>query len=161
MKASMQNCYCIRNEDIDLKPPIDKFNENFELVKENKKAIYPNSDMIDVMRDLIQNPADARSLHLMDMNAAGEQENIDDEAILESLDTTELPEPEERDPENHFGKIFVNRVHVCYVKLSQKRPDFEKNKPAWSCRDSNTTFIPVHVIKHCTYYKIQAGLLEH
>ena len=90
--------YCPwRNENIDLKPPIDKFNENFELVKENKKA---NSDMIDVMRDLIQNPSDARPLHLMNMDAAGEQENIDDEAILESLDTTEPPEPEERDPEN-------------------------------------------------------------
>ena len=111
--------YCHwRNENVDLKPPIDKFNENFELVKENKKAIYPNSDMIDVMRDLIQNPADARSLHLMDMNAAGEQENIDDEAILESLDTIELPEPEERDPENVksggclFKPIIVDELEV-------------------------------------------------
>ena len=31
---------------------------------------------------------------------------------------------------------------MCYVKLSRKRPDFEKSKPAWSCWDSNTIFIP-------------------
>ena len=111
--------YCPwRNESNDLKPPIDKFNENFELVKENKKAIYPNSDMIDVMRDMIQNPSDARPLHLMNMDAAGEQENIDDEAILESLDTTELPEPEERYPENVksggclFKPIIVDELEV-------------------------------------------------
>ena len=42
--------------------------------------------MIDVMRDLIQNPTDARPLHLMNMDAAGEQENIDDEAIAKQAD---------------------------------------------------------------------------
>jgi len=28
------------------------------------------------------------------------------------------------------------------VKLSRKRPNFEKTKPAWTCRDSNTIFTP-------------------
>jgi len=46
-----------------------------------------------------------------------------------------------------FGKIFGNRVNMCYVKLSRKRPDFEKTKPAWSCRDSNTIFIPVQILR--------------
>jgi hypothetical protein len=32
---------------------------------------------------------------------------------------------------------------VCYVKLSQKRPDFEKTKPAPRRRDSNIMFAPV------------------
>ena len=30
--------------------------------------------------------------------------------------------------QHHFGKIFLIRVHVCYVKLGRKRPDFEKTK---------------------------------
>ena len=44
--------------------------------------------------------------------------------------------------QQYFGKIYVNRVHVCYVKLSRKRPNFEKTKPAWTCWDSNTIFTP-------------------
>ena len=32
--------------------------------------------------------------------------------------------------QHHFGKIFLIRVHVCYVKLGRKRPDFEKTKSA-------------------------------
>ena len=40
------------------------------------------------------------------------------------------------------NKIFLNRVDVGYVKLSQKRPDFEKTKPAPRCGDSNTMFAP-------------------
>ena len=90
-----------RNEREEFKECNSAFNEKYETIQQNKKVIYPNSDMIDIMRDLIQNPDDARPMHLMDMDAAGEQENIDNEAILESLDTTELPhEDEERDPEN-------------------------------------------------------------
>ena len=72
----------------------DNFNNNFETIKMNKKAIYPNSTMVDVMRNLIQNPEEARPIHLVDMDAAGEQENLDDEEELEPLDTTELPEEE-------------------------------------------------------------------
>ena len=108
-----------RNEREEFKECNSAFNEKYETIQQNKKVIYPNSDMIDIMRDLIQNPDDARPMHLMDMDAAGEQENIDNEAILESLDTTELPhEEEERDPENVksdgclFKPIIVDELEV-------------------------------------------------
>ena len=45
--------------------------------------------------------------------------------------------------QHYFGKIHVNRVHVCYVKLSRKRPNFEKTQPAWTSWDSSTIFTPV------------------
>ena len=37
------------------------------------------------------------------------------------------------------------------MKLSRKRSNFEKTKPAWTCRDSNTIFTPA-ILKslHCT-----------
>ena len=48
---------------------------------------------------------------------------------------------------------------MCYVKLSRKRPDFEKTKPAPRCRDSNTIFAPaddnsVHVNEKSLICKI-------
>ena len=43
----------------------------------------------------------------------------------------------------YFGKIYVIRAHVCYVKLSRKRPNFEKTQPAWTSWDSSTIFTPV------------------
>ena len=80
----------------------DTFNNNFDKIQMNKKSIYPNSSMVDVMRNLVQKPEDARPVHLVDIDAAGEQENLDDEEDLEPLDTTELPEEEEdtRDKKN-------------------------------------------------------------
>ena len=56
--------------------------------------------MIDVMREMIENPEEARPIHLYDLDAEGEQENIDNEEILESLDTTELTDDEEARPKN-------------------------------------------------------------
>ena len=32
---------------------------------------------------------------------------------------------------------------MCYVKLSRKRPNFEKTKLAWTFRDLNAIFTPV------------------
>ena len=43
---------------------------------------------------MMKNPDDARPLHLYNIDAAGEQENLDNEEILESLDTNELPSDE-------------------------------------------------------------------
>ena len=80
-----------------------KDKEIFDIVKQNKEAIYPHSSMIDALRDLIENPQDARPVHSSDMDPAGEQENIDNEEILESLDTTELPE-EDSEPKNSNSK---------------------------------------------------------
>jgi hypothetical protein len=51
---------------------------------------------------------------------------------------------------------------VCYVKLSRKRPDFEKTKPAPRCRDSNTIFTPGKVasinVKRSQYIRIENPL---
>ena len=73
---------------------IELFNDNFEVIKNNKESIYPNSSMIDVLRELIENPEDARPIHLNDLDTAGEQENIDDMTDLEPLDMTVLSEDE-------------------------------------------------------------------
>jgi hypothetical protein len=40
---------------------------------------------------------------------------------------------------------------MYYVKLSRKRPNYEKTKPAWTCRDSKTIFTPdclLNIILH-------------
>ena len=73
---------------------IDSFNSNHDLIKRNKSAIYPNSNMIDIVSELIQNPEDARPLHSGDMDPTGEQENLDDHEALEPPDRTELPDDE-------------------------------------------------------------------
>ena len=61
--------------------------------------LAPKSSMIDTIREMIENPEESRPLHLYDMDAAGEQENCDNETILESLDTTKLPD-EDPEPKN-------------------------------------------------------------
>ena len=47
------------------------------IIKRNKNAIYPNSNMIDIMRELIQNPEEARPIHSGNIDSTGEQENFD------------------------------------------------------------------------------------
>ena len=47
------------------------------------------------MRNLLENSNDNRPQHLLEtLDVAGQQENLDNEEILESLDTTVLPEEE-------------------------------------------------------------------
>ena len=54
------------------------------------------------------------------------------------------------------GKIILNRVDVCYLELSQKRPDFEKTKPEPRRRDSNTIFTPETALNNgVKLYKLQ------
>ena len=73
----------------------DTFNENYDIIMRNKQEIYPNSNMIDEMRDIIENNNDTRPKHLCEMiDPAGEQENLDDMEIQEPLDTSELPQEE-------------------------------------------------------------------
>ena len=68
------------------------FNDNYDIIRKNKEAIYPKSSMVDIMRDLINNPESARPMHLGDMDTAGDQENLDDEETIEPLDTSEIPD---------------------------------------------------------------------
>ena len=62
--------------------------------------------MIDIIREMVENPEESRPLHLYDMDAAGEQDNCDNEAILESLDTTKLPD-EDPDPKNVQSSVYL------------------------------------------------------
>ena len=90
----------------------ETFNANFHIIERNKKSIYPNSSMIDEIRDLIGNPEESRPMHLSDLDPTGEQENLDEEEQLEPLDTTELPNDEEHIPRNYKsdGPLFQPAV---------------------------------------------------
>ena len=90
----------------------ETFNANYNIIERNKKSIYPNSSMIDEIRDLIGNPEEARPMHLSDLDPTGEQENLDEEEQLEPLDTTELPNDEEHIPRNYKsdGPLFQPAV---------------------------------------------------
>ena len=67
--------------------------------------------MVDIMRDLMDNPENSRPIHLGDMDTAGEQENLDDEETLEPLDTSEVPD------ESDSTEIYKNVVSdACSLK---------------------------------------------
>ena len=92
------------------------FNKHYKLIEANKTYINPNSSMIDVLRELKNNPEVARPIDLSEMDPAGEQENMDNEAILESLDTNELPEEEEDEEPEHTNLKSDNLfkpIHNC------------------------------------------------
>ena len=98
--------YPWRNEETLREQCTELFDKHYKLIEANKTSIYPNSSMVDVLRELINNPENARPIHLSEMDPTGEQENMDNEAILESLDTNELPEEEEEEePEPTNFKI--------------------------------------------------------
>ena len=89
----------------------DTFNENYDIIMRNKQEIYPNSNMIDEMRDIIENNNDTRPKHLCEMiDPAGEQENLDDMEIQEPLDTSELPQEEQ-------APINVKPVGLLFKKI--------------------------------------------
>ena len=90
-----------RNENELRHPSIqEKFNTEFEKIKLNKSQIYPGSSMIDEMRELLESSDDTRPMHMLEnIDATGQQENMDDEEVMEPLDTTKLPE-EESQPKN-------------------------------------------------------------
>ena len=50
--------------------------------------------MVDIMRELIENPENVRPIHLEEMDIAGQQNNLDDKKELEPLDNTELSDEE-------------------------------------------------------------------
>ena len=83
-----------RDEKLLRKNRSETFNINYSTIEKTKKSIYPNSAMIDIIRELVEKPEESKPLHLIDIDAAGEQENFDNEVILESLDTSKLPDEE-------------------------------------------------------------------
>jgi hypothetical protein len=77
-----------------------KFDMEYEEIKFNKSQIYPGSSMIDEMRELLESSDDTRPMHMLEnIDTTGQQENMDDEEVMEPLDTTELPK-EESQPKN-------------------------------------------------------------
>ena len=73
----------------------ETFNRNYDIIERNKNQIYPNSNMIDEMRDILENNDDTRPRHLLeDINPAGEQENLENQELMEPLDTSEIPDEE-------------------------------------------------------------------
>ena len=100
-----------RNENDIRQNCITIFNENYDIIKKNKETIYPKYSMVDIMRDLMDNPENSRPIHLGDMDTAGEQENLDDEETLEPLDTSEVPD------ESDSTEIYKNVVSdACSLK---------------------------------------------
>ena len=110
--------YCPwRNEEELRKRFNDTFNENYDIIMRNKQEIYPNSNMIDEMRDIIENNNDTRPKHLCEMiDPAGEQENLDDMEIQEPLDTSELPQEEP-------APINVKPVGLLFKKIEVQEHD--------------------------------------
>ena len=95
----------------------DTFNVNYDIIMKNKQQIYPNSNMIDEMRDILENNDDTRPKHLCEMiDPAGEQENLDDMEIQEPLDTSEFPQEES-------APINVKSVGLLFKKIEVQEHD--------------------------------------
>ena len=86
---------------------IELFNQNEETLKNNKKAIFPNSPMIDAMMALLDSPESTTPLHLADdIDSNAQQTDLDDQDELDvtnPLDTSELP-PETNNNEQTKNK---------------------------------------------------------
>ena len=71
------------------------FNENEEIIKANKGAIFPNTPMVDAMMELLDSSEGTTPIHLADdINTNALQENLEDQKVLDEtnpLDTSELP----------------------------------------------------------------------
>jgi hypothetical protein len=95
----------------------DTFNANYDIIMNNKQQIYPNSNMIDEMRDILDNNDGTRPKHLCEMiDPAGEQENLDDMEIQEPLDTSELPQEES-------APINVKSIGLLFKKIEVQEHD--------------------------------------
>ena len=95
----------------------DTFNDNYDIIRSNKQQIYPNSNMIDVMRDILENNDDTRPKHLCEtIDPAGEQQNLDDQELQEPLDTSELPQEEP-------APINVKSVGLLFRKIEVQEHD--------------------------------------
>ena len=78
---------------------IQLFNENEDIIRQHKGAIFPNASMIDSMMELLDSPEGTTPLHLADdIDPSAQQNNEDDREEMEitnPLDTSELPKESE------------------------------------------------------------------
>ena len=92
---------------------IDKFNENYEIIKRNKEMIYPNSKMIEDMRELLDSNEDIRPKHLYEnLDPAGNQDNLDNEEMIEPMDTSALPEEDPVPVNSKSSGLLFKRIEV-------------------------------------------------
>ena len=93
---------------------VELFNSKYDLIEKNRKTIYPHSTMIDVARELLQNPDEnGRASHLLDsLDVTGQQENLDDESCIEPMDKSILPEEEPESKNRKSGGCLFKPVVV-------------------------------------------------
>ena len=86
---------------------IELFNQNEETLKNNKKAIFPNSPMIDAMMALLESPESTTPLHLADdIDSNAQQTDLDDQDelyVTNPFDSSDLP-PETNNNEQTKNK---------------------------------------------------------
>ena len=97
------------------------FNAKREIVRQNKKCIYPYSETIEEVSLKLESAENNRPEHVGDsLNAAGEQENYDLIPEIEEIDNAELPEiNESTHREKHLLKPII--VESDDVMLSMAR----------------------------------------
>ena len=108
--------YPWRNEEIDINRHRgeglkDIFNSNRDVISKNKKSIFPHSETIQELAEIIETLEDIRPQHigeLLDGNA--EQENLDVEKDTEPIDMSELPT--DSTESNHKEKFYFKPILV-------------------------------------------------
>ena len=106
--AELQLFFHWRSEE-KLKTNINEtFNAEYETILRNKTQIFPNSSMIDEMRELLESSNETRPQHMYEnIDVAGQQENLDNEEMMEPRDDSILPYLEDSPPQNsRSGGIF-------------------------------------------------------
>ena len=68
------------------------YQKNKEIIRSNRLQIFPHSDMVCEMRDLMETSQDTKPAHLADnLNVLAEQENMDFAELQDPIDLNELP----------------------------------------------------------------------
>mgnify|MGYP001489389500 CR=1 FL=1 len=75
--------------------------------------IYPNSKMIEEMRELLDSNEDTRPKHLYEnLDPAGNQDNLDNEEMIEPMDTSALPEEDPVPVNSKSSGLLFKRIEV-------------------------------------------------
>ena len=129
------------------------FQDNFDIIKRNKKSIYPHSEMVDTIREILESGEDSRPTHLAD--TMGQQANMDDKEMLDPCDLTELP-PEGQDsncnllPDCPYKPVPVESKELLIEQANSLSPSqrvaFDKvitfAKSIRRCSSNRSTIVP-------------------
>ena len=95
---------------------INLFNNNLEIIMENKRSIYPYCDAIEKMTADLEKEQDVRPQHIVEtLDSNAEQENMDVFSEMEPPDNSELPS--ESNESNHKEKCFIKPIEVQPLKV--------------------------------------------